>query len=125
MICPCCSGELYANCCQPFHSREKDAPTAEALMSSRFAAFAIPNGAYLMETTLPKKRKFQNLGDLREWGEINTWTKMEIVQKPSDDQVEFRAYYTHEDGQSQLHHELSLFRKVGGRWYYVSGKFLS
>ena len=78
-----------------------------------------------METTLPKKRKFHNIGDLQESGEINTWTKLEIVQRPTDDQVEFKAYYSDEDGQPQLHHELSLFRKVDGRWYYVSGKFLS
>lgn len=125
MICPCCSGELYVNCCQPYHDRKKDAPTAEALMRSRFAAFAIPNGAYLLETTLSKKRKFHTIGDLQEWGELNMWTKLEIVQKPAEDQVEFKAYYTDEDGQPQLHHELSLFRKVNGRWFYVSGKFLS
>lgn len=124
MNCPCCSGELYLNCCQPYHNGEKHAPTAEALMRSRFSAFAVPNGEYLMETTLPKKRKFHNTDDLQEWGEINTWTKLEIVQKPSEDQVEFQAFYTDEDGQPQFHHELSLFRKLGGRWYYVSGKFL-
>lgn len=124
MICPCCTWELYSNCCQPYHNREKEATTAEALMRSRFSAFAIPNGEYLMETTLPQKRKLHSRDDLQEWGEINSWTRLEIVSKPSDDQVEFKAYYTDEDGQKQLHHELSLFKKVHGRWYYVSGKFL-
>ena len=125
MICPCCSEKSYEQCCRPYHVGEKNAPTAEALMRSRFSAFAFPNGEYLMETTLPEKRKFHNTDDLQEWGEINTWTKLEMVQKPAQDQVEFKAYYTDEDGQPQLHHELSLFRKLNGRWYYVSGKFLS
>lgn len=125
MNCPCCSGKLYNDCCRPYHSREKDAATAELLMRSRFSAFAIPNGAYLMETTLPDKRKFHNTNDFQEWGEINTWTRLEIVQKPTEDRVEFKAFYTDENGRPQLHHELSLFRKLRGRWYYVSGKFLS
>ena len=124
MNCPCCSGKTYEHCCKPFHSGEKNAANAEALMRSRFCAFAIPNGAYLMETTLPSKRKFHNNKDLQEWGEINEWTKLEIIKTPTSDQVEFKAYYTDEDGKKQLHHEHSLFKNVNGRWYYVSGKFM-
>ena len=97
MNCPCCSGNLYENCCKPFHSGEQQAPTAEALMRSRFSAFAIPNGEYLMETTLPAKRKFHNKKDLQEWGEINEWTKLEIL-KSTLNQVEFKAYYNDENG---------------------------
>lgn len=123
MNCPCCSGKLYKECCKPYHDK-KNAPTAEALMRSRFSAFAIPNGDYLMETTLPGKRKLHNTEDLQEWGEINEWTKLEIVRTPSIKQVEFKAFYTDENGKPQLHHELSLFVKVDDRWYYVSGEFL-
>ncbi|MBH1960389.1 MAG: YchJ family protein [Flavobacteriia bacterium] len=124
MNCPCCSGKTYEDCCKPFHTGEKHAPTAEALMRSRFSAFAIPNGEYLMETTFPPKRKFHNKKDLQEWGEINEWTQLEIIRTPTSDQVEFKAYYTDENGKKQLHHEHSLFKNVNGKWYYVSGKFL-
>ncbi|MBF8456955.1 YchJ family protein [Kaistella sp. G5-32] len=124
MNCPCCSGKSYEECCKPFHIGEKHAPTSEALMRSRFSAFAIPNGNYLMETTLPATRKFHNKEDLQEWGEINEWTKLEIIQKPTLKQVEFKAYYKDEKGKMQLHHELSDFEKIDNRWYYVSGKFL-
>lgn len=124
MNCPCCSGKTYGECCKPFHTGEKYAPTAEALMRSRFSAFAIPNGSYLMETTLPAKRKLHNKEDLQEWGEINQWTKLEIVRTPSIHHVEFKAFYTDENGKPQLHHELSLFEKLNERWYYVSGTFL-
>lgn len=124
MNCPCCSGKTYENCCQPCHTGEKNAPTAEALMRSRFAAFAIPNGDYLMETTLPSKRKYHNRKDLYEWGVINTWTKLEIVNIPNANKVEFKAFYTDEDGAPQIHHELSTFKMVHNRWYYVSGIFL-
>ena len=110
MNCPCCSGKTYEHCCKPFHSGEKYAPTAEALMRSRFCAFAIPDGEYLMKTTLPTKRKFHNKKDLQEWGEINEWTKLEIL-KSSLNQVEFKAYYNDENGKPQIHHESSLFQK--------------
>lgn len=125
MNCPCCSGKPYEECCKPFHTGEKHAPTAEALMRSRFCAFAVPNGEYLMKTTLPEKRKLHNKEDLQEWGEINQWTKLEIVKIPDLNHVEFKAYYTDEDGKPQVHHELSLFKKLNERWYYVSGKFLN
>lgn len=124
MNCPCCSGKSYEECCKPFHKAEKHAPTAEALMRSRFSAFAIPNGEYLMETTLPAKRKFHNKEDLHEWGEINEWTKLEIIKKPTLNQVEFKAYYKDEKGKMHLHHELSDFQEIDNRWYYVSGTFL-
>lgn len=124
MNCPCCSGKNYNECCKPFHLGEKNAPTAETLMRSRFSAFALPNGEYLMKTTLPAKRKLHNKSDLQEWGEINQWTKLEIVQTPAINHVEFKAFYTDEEGKPQVHHEFSTFKKVDEKWYYVSGKFL-
>jgi SEC-C motif-containing protein len=124
MDCPCCSGRSYEECCKPYHSGKKHAPTAEALMRSRFSAFAIPNGEYLMETTFPGKRKFHNKRDLQEWGEINEWTKLEIVRTPDLNHVEFKAFYTDEEGHKQFHHELSKFKMIQNRWFYVSGKFL-
>lgn len=124
MNCPCCSGKSYEDCCKLFHDKTKFPQTAEKLMRSRFSAFAIPNGAYLMETTLPSKRKLHNTKDLQEWGEINEWTKLEIIRKPTLNQVEFKAFYKDEKGKMQLHHELSDFEQIDNRWYYVTGKFL-
>lgn len=124
MNCPCCSGKTYEECCKPYHSGEKYAPTAEALMRSRFSAFAIPNGDYLMETTLPSKRKYHSKKDLQEWGQINTWTKLEIVNKSAVNKVEFKAFYIDENGDPQIHHELSTFKMIRNRWFYVSGEFL-
>jgi SEC-C motif-containing protein len=124
MNCPCCSGKPYKDCCQLYHTKEKFPPTPEALMRSRFSAFAIPNGEYLWETTSPGKRKFHNKKSLQEWGEINEWTKLEIVDTPLMNKVEFKAFYTDKDGNPQVHHELSTFKTIQNRWYYVSGIFL-
>ncbi|HUH25951.1 MAG TPA: YchJ family protein [Flavobacterium sp.] len=125
MNCPCCSGKSYEDCCRPYHTKEKQAETAEILMRSRFSAFAIPNGSYLLNTTLPAKRKFHKETELQEWGEINQWERLEIVSNPAQNQVEFKAYYTDFEGDKQLHHELSVFQKIADRWFYVSGEFLN
>ena len=122
-LCPCCSGKLYEECCELFHSKKKFPKTAEELMRSRYAAFAIPNGDYLWETTLPNKRKFHHKTELENWGKENTWTKLEIIQS-SEKEVEFKAYFTDKFGQENIHHERSTFKKVDKKWYYVSGKFL-
>lgn len=123
MNCPCCSGKNYEECCQPYHLLQKPAPTAEALMRSRYCAYAIPNGAYLMKTTLPTMRPFHSKAEMQEWGEINQWIKLEIVNKPSPSKVEFKAFYIDSDGNEQLHHELSNFKKIQSNWFYVDGEF--
>lgn len=123
MTCPCCSGKLYEECCKPYHSKEKFAPSAEKLMRSRYSAFAIPNGDYLWETTLPSKRKFHNKMELETWGKENLWTKLEIL-KSTEKEVEFKACYTDKFEKEQIHHEISTFKKIDKKWYYVSGKFL-
>ena len=122
-LCPCCSGKLYEECCELFHSKKKFPKTAKELMRSRYAAFAIPNGDYLWETTLPNKRKFHHKTELENWGKENTWTKLEIIQS-SEKEVEFKAYFTDKFGKENIHHERSTFKKVDKKWYYVSGKFL-
>ena len=122
-LCPCCSGKLYEECCELFHSKKDFPKTAEELMRSRYAAFAIPNGDYLWETTLPNKRKFHHKTELENWGKENTWTKLEIIQS-SEKEVEFKAYFTDKFGKENIHHERSTFKKVDKKWYYVSGKFL-
>ena len=122
-LCPCCSGKLYEECCELFHSKKEFPKTAEELMRSRYAAFAIPNGDYLWETTLPNKRKFHHKTELENWGKENTWTKLEIIQS-SEKEVEFKASFTDQLGQENIRHERSTFKKVDKKWYYVSGKFL-
>ena len=52
-LCPCRSGKPYKACCEPFHRGAREAPDAEALMRSRFAAFAKKEAAYLWRTLHP------------------------------------------------------------------------
>jgi SEC-C motif-containing protein len=58
-LCPCCSGKLYEECCELFHSK-KISKNCGRTYAFSLSAFAIPNGDYLWETTLPNKRKFHH-----------------------------------------------------------------
>ena len=48
--CPCHSGEPYKTCCKPRHDGTQPAETPEALMRSRYSAFALGLGQYLVDT---------------------------------------------------------------------------
>ena len=48
--CPCESGRIYDKCCGPFLAGMASAPTAEALMRSRYTAYVEENSNYLVET---------------------------------------------------------------------------
>lgn len=124
MLCPCCSGSNYSECCKPLHLGEQQASTAEALMRSRYAAYAIPNGSYLLETTHPTQRFLHDEQEMHEWGKNNVWTALEIVNKPAINKVEFKAFYTDSTGIRHVHHELSTFKKLNHRWYYYWGRHL-
>jgi SEC-C motif-containing protein len=57
--CPCGSGYLYPDCCGPLHDGEAPAPTAMALMRSRYCAFALGRAGYLLDTWHPSTRPDQ------------------------------------------------------------------
>ncbi len=48
--CPCGSGATYGACCGPAHAGARESATAEALMRSRYSAFALGDAEYLVKT---------------------------------------------------------------------------
>lgn len=122
-ICPCGSGDLYSNCCLPYHKNVILPPTPEALMRSRYTAYALHLVDYLIETTYPTKRKLYNKVDIGNWAKKNNWLRLEICET-KDDVVTFKAYYEHAL-QLQIHHERSVFKKDGNKWFYFSGSYFS
>ncbi|MCV9387177.1 YchJ family protein [Reichenbachiella ulvae] len=125
--CPCCSGKSYEECCESVIA-EQSAPTALALMRSRYSAYTCVDGEYLMATTHSRTRSKYNKEDLENWGRENQWTQLEIVSvehgRINDDRgiVEFKAYFEDVKGQKHIHHERSNFIKENGKWYYVDGQ---
>ncbi len=125
--CPCGSGKPFAFCCEPALSGRKPAKTAEALMRSRYTAFALGAIDYLISTTVSRKRSPQDAELLSEQTQVTTWTGLEIidtVKGQADDTtgiVEFKAAFDSPEGSAVLH-ERSNFERENGRWVYTDGE---
>jgi SEC-C motif domain protein len=125
--CPCGSMLLSSMCCQQYISGERDAPTAEALMRSRYTAFTQQNANYLFQTFASEWRKGKAVADLKQGlGEL-TWTGLEVTgifeggRQHQTGEVEFLAHYQIK-GQSMTLHERSLFIREEGNWRYLKAK---
>jgi SEC-C motif-containing protein len=126
MLCPCGSGAALAACCGPLLDGSAAAPTAEALMRSRYSAHVRGAIDYLVATHDPATRAGVDRAAVARWARQSEWQGLTIVATeaggPGDEHgvVEFEARYR-AGGVPQLHHERSRFRKLDGRWYYVDG----
>ena len=120
--CYCGSGKAFANCCEPYISGTKQAPTAEALMRSRYSAYAVHNAEYLWQTTALKERRYHSKEAILNWAKSNQWLKLEVLNA-TETTVEFKAYYLDKRLKAQVHHEKSKFINESGSWYYVDGEY--
>jgi SEC-C motif-containing protein len=124
--CHCGSGEPFAKCCAPYITGAAVAPTAEALMRSRYSAYVEHAIDYLGETLHPAHRTDWDREATRRWAEQAVWQGLEILStergEAGDDIgfVEFIAHYR-EDGVERHHRERSRFGAQSGRWYYIDG----
>ncbi|MEU9068116.1 YchJ family metal-binding protein [Streptomyces sp. NPDC048306] len=118
--CPCGRSEPYEKCCGCFHAGAAAAPTAEALMRSRYSAFVKGDAGYLLRTWHPRTRPAR-----LDLDPGMRWTALEILETAGGSAfhatgtVTFRASYR---GGSL--HERSRFERVDGAWVYVDGEFL-
>lgn len=91
-------------------------------MRSRFSAYARRDGAYLLATwdrgSCPGAIDFSK--EQAEWQRLEIVTCKKGGKTDSKGLVEFRAYYLL-DGEEHVMHELSRFKKVGNRWFYLDG----
>lgn len=124
-LCPCGSLKTYETCCEAYHTNFQ-APTAEALMRSRYSAFVFGLVDYLYETTHPSKRAKNLKAEIAFTCKDFAWTKLEVLslwQGGINDKVgkvEFRASFVQE-GKKGLHVEHSRFKKFGKVWVYMDG----
>ena len=128
-LCPCGSGSAYATCCGALHAGAV-AATAEALMRSRYCAFARldvdPSLAdYLIASWHPSQRR-DRADELRQHAGDTVWGGLEILARTlgsADDDsgsVTFCAHFRSDGRRSELH-ERSRFVKESGRWFYLDG----
>ena len=128
--CPCGTGLAYADCCLAVIKGERPAETAEALMRSRYSAYAKVETDYIFETTHPKHREGYDAAGTKEWAQSAKWQELEIISLKNggrDDttgEVEFIALYS-EKGEQKEHHERALFKKEHGSWLFTDGKVVA
>ncbi len=120
--CFCGSAIIFQDCCQNYINGTQKAPTALALMKSRYSAYASHQGDYLWETTHSSQRKYYSKAEILNWATANEWQKLEIISA-TENTVEFKAYFLDENKQNQIHHEFSNFVEENDMWFYVDGKF--
>ncbi|MGJ8571658.1 MAG: YchJ family protein [Hoeflea sp.] len=120
--CPCGSNLAYSACCGRYHAGEP-APTAEALMRSRYAAYALGNLDYIEATCCgPAALAFDRAeAEVLQLG--TQWLGLDVSrttkgrERDREGTVSFTAHYRHK-GTEQALVETSEFRRIESRWFY-------
>ena len=93
-------------------------------MRSRFTAYAIGgHGQYLLDTWHPAHVRGNTANSLSL--KTHDWRRLEILQSGQHGNrggVEFVAEFVDNKGVPQRHHEVSVFERHKGRWYYIDGR---
>ena len=117
--CPCGRGD-YARCCGPLHAGAT-AADAEALMRSRYSAYARGDAEYLKATwhasTRPASLDLATDPPLR-------WLGLDVKRHVAEGDratVQFVARFRQGGGRAGRLQETSRFVREDGRWYYVDG----
>lgn len=117
-LCPCGLGMPYAACCGRYIGGGSVAPTAEALMRSRYSAYVLGKGDYVARTWAEETRP----EDLAVDPTGEPFTRLHVIATsgggPLDAEgtVEFAAHYP-----GGIMRERSRFERRGGTWVYVDG----
>jgi SEC-C motif-containing protein len=128
MKCPCGTGAELEACCEPIIAGQRAAATAEALMRSRYSAYALERTEYLLESHDPQARADFDREATQKWAEQTEWLSLEILNTKAggehDDrgEVEFVARFRDDRGRELSHHERSTFVRRDGRWYFEDGE---
>jgi len=119
--CPCGRQQTYAQCCAPCHQSQRVAPTAEALMRSRYSAYVLGLKGYLLDTWHSSTRPKQLELDTK-----TLWLGLKVkaceagTEQDTEGTVHFVARYKIQ-GKAHRLVENSRFIKQQGRWFYLDG----
>lgn len=124
-LCPCCSGQQYSLCCQPYLKDRAQPASPEALMRSRYSAYVKQDIAWLLATWHPSRRSPQLSEALSESFQNTQWLALNVTaceqgNHENEGIVTFFAQYL-ENQQSGFIYERSRFLREDHRWYYVDG----
>lgn len=124
MNCYCGTNKTYQDCCKVFHLNKGKTETAEQLMRSRYSAFVLADGDYLMATHHSSTRPIKEKKAIVKWAKSVQWIRLEVLEtsKGSINDVEgivtFNAYFF-EKGKVDVINEKSAFVKENNQWFYL------
>ncbi len=122
--CPCGSGLKYKKCCLRYH-KGGTAPDALHLMRSRYAAYAVGNSRYIMQTTHPDNRDYST--DILRWEEdiLQFCRHTDFlglhIEAFTEESEEAFVTFTAKLSSGEMR-EKSRFVKQQGRWLYLEGE---
>lgn len=125
--CPCGSKKIYELCCNIYISGKNPAPTAEALMRSRYTAYSQANIAYIQATMRDAAAEGYNPIEAALWAKSVCWKDLQVLaafphaQDPHCAYVSFIARYTLQNVMQEMA-EVSEFKRYDGKWFYVGMK---
>jgi len=126
--CPCGTGRKLRACCRPFHDGAEP-PDPEALMRSRFSAFALGDAAYLWRTlhsAHPDRAREERdyTADLRRSRQELRFVRLRVLDRDGH-RVLFHAEI-YERGKERSFLELSTFERdaqlATAPWRYLSAQ---
>jgi SEC-C motif-containing protein len=122
--CPCGGGVRLGDCCGPLLAGAP-APSAEALMRSRFTAHVLGDADYLAASRCATANGGPaEVDDAPEpaicWLDLRILRTEGGAAADAEGLVEFIARYKH-NGRAGRLHEVSRFRRQGAGWCYLDG----
>ncbi len=119
--CPCGSGKPLHDCCGPLIEGGVPAPTAEALMRSRYTAYSLGREDYLHATWHPATRATGDPLPAVRWIGLSILRTQAGGRDDHEGTVEFVARYKLA-GRAHRLQETSRFVRIEGRWVYLDGE---
>jgi SEC-C motif-containing protein len=120
-FCPCGERRQYRECCGRYIRGEAAAPTAEALMRSRYTGYVRRDEAYLLRTWHPSTRPATLELDETLWVGLEVLDTEAGGDQDTSGVVEFVARYLDANKAVATLHESSRFTHEGGEWLYIDG----
>jgi SEC-C motif-containing protein len=116
----------FENCCKPILDGNKRAPEPQALMRSRYSAYALKKIDYIYNTYAQSTKVTQTKADIGLWAQSVDFVKLQVMSQSLSEHsanegfVEFIASYIQDHQLHQLH-ENSRFIIESGHWKYIDG----
>ena len=137
--CPCGTGNVYEQCCAPYHKGDAYPESILPLLRSRYSAFCFRDIKYVIDTTHPicadwREDKMAWVKDLNKGGMFDNHDFVDLDAGPEECVSETEGFITfklkmvgHErsafEGKEHIITERSKFLKgEDGRWVYATGE---